>query len=331
MNANVKTKVKKDFISLMDYSQYELEQILRLTHEMKSGAFSDLPLAGKQIGLLFCHPSTRTRISFQVGAHQLGAHAEYYRAEDLQLKNRESIIDTATVFGKFLDGLIVRNYDSLRPHGQARHDLLALSKYSNLPVINALDDKEHPCQVMADIYTLIEKYGADYKKKKMVFTWGYSQYQQSFGIPQSMLIAASILGMNLTFAHPEGFDLDEEYTSFANAAMKLSGGTLEYSHDLKEACDGADVIYVKSYKAIHMSPEEYVRTSNRIRDEWCVSREHFGIANPGAYFMNCMPIVRGEQATEEVVDGKQSLIYQEAENRLHVQKAIMATTMGENR
>jgi ornithine carbamoyltransferase len=230
------------------------------------------------------------------------------------------------VLGMFLDGLVVRNYCG-QPYGQARADLLTLAEYSNLPLINALDDKEHPCQVLADILTLIEKYGEDYRRKKIVFTWGYSQYQQSFGIPQSMMVAAAILGMNITYAYPEGFDLDEEYMDFARNANRLSGGTLEYSHDLKEACDGADVIYVKSYRGIRMTPEQYTSISNKVRDQWCVSRQHFDIANPGAYFMNCMPIVRGEQATAEVVDGKNSLIYQEAENRLHIQKAIMATLM----
>jgi ornithine carbamoyltransferase len=199
-----------------------------------------------------------------------------------------------------------------------------MAQHADIPIINALDDKGHPCQVMGDILTLKEKFGEDYKNKKIVFTWGYAVRQKSPGVPQSMLIASSILGMNVTFAYPKGFELDQEYVDFAKESAKQSGATIEFCNDLMEASENADVIYVKSWKSLNMPGEEDRKVRNEIRKDWCVSNLHFERANPGAYFMNCLPIIRGEQATAEVIDGKNSIIYDEAENRLHIQKAIMA-------
>ena len=157
----------KNFISLMDFNRTDLEGLLVLAAEMKAGRNNEEHLKNKYIGMLFTVPSTRTRISFQVAAHQLGAQAEFYNSSDLQMINQESLVDTASVMGRFLDALIVRMYD-MDLYGQGREALMTIAKYAQIPVINALDDKDHPCQVMADLLTLKEKYGADYKKKKIV-------------------------------------------------------------------------------------------------------------------------------------------------------------------
>lgn len=314
----------RDFINLMDFSKSELEQLIDLAQAMKSGDDRQQYLKDKYLGLLFAVASTRTRISFQVGAKQLGAHAEYYNAADLQLSNNESLMDTAAVMGRFLDAIIVRMYD-MNFYGQGRDAITTLAKHADVPVINALDDKGHPCQVMADLLTLREKFGADYKNRKIVMSWGYSKRQKSLGVLHSMMSAAAILGMNVTFAHPKGFELDEEYVAFAEREIKCSGGTLEFSHDLNEATEGADVIYVKNWKSLKMSKDEEQSFKERIRGDWCVNGEHFKRANPGAYYMDCMPFVRGEQVTAEVADGPASIIYDQAENRLHMQKAIMAS------
>ncbi len=316
-----------DFISLMDFSSEELEDILALAEDIKSGKknISDR-LVGKYLGLLFSVASTRTRISFQVGVNQMGGHAEHLNANDLQLVNHESLSDTAAVMGRYLDGLIIRMYD-MTQYGKGREALRLIAEHAGVPVINALDDKDHPCQVMGDILTMKEKLGDDYKKKRLVFTWGYSWRQKSPGVPHSMLIASSLLGMNVVFAYPKGFDLDEEYVAFAKNAVQKSGGTLEFSNDLQEASEGADVIYVKSWKAQYLSGEEDTRIRQQVRNDWCVSGRHFEVANPGALFMNCLPIIRGEQATADVIDGEHSVLYDEAENRLHIQKAIMAAVL----
>ena len=317
----------RDFISLMDFSGAELEGILTLAEDIKNGKknISD-HLVGKYLGLLFSVASTRTRISFQVGVSQMGGHAEHLNSNDLQLVNHESLIDTAAVMDRYLDGLIIRMYD-MTQYGKGREALRLIAEHADIPVINALDDKDHPCQVMGDILTMKEKFGDDYKKKKLVFTWGYSWRQKSPGVPHSMMIASSLLGMNVVFAHPKGFDLDPEYVDFARNAVKQSGGTLEFSNDLMEASEGADVIYVKSWKALNLPAEEDSRIRLEVRDNWCVSDEHFKVANPGALFMNCLPIIREEQATASVIDGDHSVLYDEAENRLHIQKAIMSAVM----
>ncbi|MGD2085258.1 MAG: ornithine carbamoyltransferase [Candidatus Aminicenantes bacterium] len=316
----------RDFIGLIDFNKDELEGILSFAEDIKCGRNGKKYLAGKSVGLLFSVASTRTRISFQVGTRQLGGSADFYNADELQLVYHESLIDTAAVISRYLDLLVVRMYD-MKSYDQGRESLNTIAKHADIPIINALDDKDHPCQVMGDILTLKEKFGEDYKNKKVVFTWGYAKRQKSPGVPQSMLIAASLLGMNLTLVHLKGFDLDDEYVDFARKAVKKSGGKLEFSRDLMEASQGADVIYVKSWKSLKMSCEKDIEVRNKIRSNWCVSEEHFNRANPGAYFMNCLPIIRGEQATADVIDGEHSIIYDEAENRLHVQKAIMATSI----
>lgn len=318
---------KRDFIQLMDYSKEELEVLLEFTGKIKSGKDMRQYLADKTVGLMFGVASTRTRISFQVGARKLGGHVDFYNTNDLQLVYHESLIDTVKVMSRYIDALVVRMYD-MNQYGNGRQSLKVLAQHGNIPVINALDDKDHPCQVMGDIFTMKEKFGKDYKKKKVVFTWGYSWRQKSLGVPHSMMTAASILGMNIVFAYPHGFDLDREYVDFAKESIKQSGGTLEFSNNLDEACEGADVIYVKSWKALSISSDEDKRIREQCRRDWCVSDKHFKRANPDALFMNCLPIIRGEQATADVIDGRHSVIYDEAENRLHIQKAIMAGLIG---
>ncbi|HSG41482.1 MAG TPA: ornithine carbamoyltransferase, partial [Thermoanaerobaculia bacterium] len=227
---------------------------------------------------------------------------------------------------RYLDAIIVRLYD-MNAYGQGRQSLLTLAEHSTKPIVNALDDKEHPCQVMADFLTLREQYGADYKRKKVVFTWAYAKRQKSPGVTHSFLTAAALLGARLTLAFPPGFEPDEEYASFAREAAARSGARIEISHDLNEAAEGADVIYAKSWKSLSLSSEQDRELREKVRQDWCVSQSHFDRANPGAVFMDCMPLIRGDEATPEVVDGPQSIRYSEAENRLHVQKAILASIL----
>jgi ornithine carbamoyltransferase len=316
----------RDFINLMDFGSAELEGFIELAISIKAGADNESYLKDRFIGLLFSVASTRTRISFQVAARQLGGHAEHLNAADLQISNQESLMDTAAVMSRFLDAIVIRMYD-MDFYGRGRESLNTIARYSDAPVINALDDKDHPCQVMADLLTLREKWGADYKNKKIVMAWGYSKRLKSLGVPHSMMTAGAILGMNVRFAYPKGYELDEEYVAFARRAVKKSGGSLEFSNDLNEASEGADAIYVKNWKSLKMAREEDERFRYEIRREWCVNGGHFKRANPGALYMDCMPFIRGEQVTAEVADGEQSIIYDQAENRLHMQKAIMASVI----
>ena len=314
----------RDFINLMDFNKTDLEELLDLAINIKNGKDKTKYLKDKYIGMLFAVASTRTRISFQVGVAQLGGHAEHYSAAELQLSNHESLGDTAAVMSRFLDAIIVRMYD-MNFYGQGREALNTIAAHADVPVISALDDKDHPCQVMADLLTLKERYGEEYKKKTIVMAWGYSKRKKSLGVLHSMMTAGALLGMKLRFAHPKGYELDEEYLSFAKNSAKKSGATIEFANDLLEASEGADVIYVKNWKSLKMSNDEEDAFKNEIKNDWCVTTEHFKHANPGAYYMDCMPFTRGEQVTAEVADGEHSIIYDQAENRLHIQKAIMAS------
>jgi ornithine carbamoyltransferase len=316
----------KDFIDLREFTRDELEGLVNLAASMKSGDDREKYLRDKYLGMLFAVASTRTRISFQVGVTQLGGHAEHYNAADLQLSNNEDLGDTAAVMSRFLDGIIVRMYD-MTNYGQGRERIRLLADKADVPVVNALDDKDHPCQVMADLLTLREKFGEGFRRRKVVMAWGYSKRQKSLGVLHSMMTAGALLGMNLRFAHPPGFELDDEYVSFAREAVRASGGTLEFSNDLMEAAEGADAIYVKNWKSLKMSKDEEQSFKEGIRQDWCVTSEHYERANPGAIYMDCMPFIRGEQVTAEVADGPQSIIYDQAENRLHMQKAILASLL----
>ncbi|HEU4962327.1 MAG TPA: ornithine carbamoyltransferase [Bacilli bacterium] len=316
----------KDFLALKDFTKEELEMLLDFALEMKSGRDNEEYLAKKSLGMLFNVPSTRTRISFQSAARQLGGHAEYYNRDQLQLANKESWKDTASVMSRFLDALVVRWYD-MKDYGMGRETLQTLAEYADIPVINALDDKDHPCQVLADLLTMKEKFGDTYKKKKVVFTWGYAERRKSLGVTHSMLSAASLLGMDLTIAHPKGYELEEQYIDFAAQTAKASGANIEYVHDLDEALEGADVVYAKTWASLHMPLEEENRFKLENRDKWCVTTERMQRANDEAVFMNCLPILRGDEATADVIDGPQSIIYDEAENRLHIQKAVLASLL----
>ncbi|MDN5301866.1 MAG: ornithine carbamoyltransferase [Thermoanaerobacteraceae bacterium] len=323
----MKTKMKgKHFISLMDFSKEELETILETGFDFKKmlarGQRHEF-LKGKSLGMLFAQPSTRTRVSFETGMTQLGGHAQYYTQETMQLKNKETWEDTGRILSRYLDGILVRMYD-LERYGMARDIVNTIAKNATIPVINGLDDKEHPCQVMGDIMTIIEKFGENWKKRKIVMAWAYAERVKSPGVPQAMLIAASLLGMNLTLAYPKKYELDEEYMAFAENAYKKSGGTLTITNDIYEASKGADVIYAKSWGSCTMPKEEDKKYREAFKEDWCISNKHFDLANPNAYYMHPLPAARGEEVTDEVIDGPHSIVYDQAENRLHIQKAILS-------
>jgi ornithine carbamoyltransferase len=326
MGGTVMTSAKRDFLTLMNLRREQIEALIERALEVKMGRVTPSCLGGKMIGLLFGVASTRTRVSFQVAVHQLGGHAEYLNADDLQLIHHESLGDTAAVLSQYLDGLVVRMYD-MKYYGQGRERLQSLAAASTIPVINALDDQDHPCQVMADLMTMRERYGAAYGQRTVALSWVFSERQKSPGVAHSLLTAGGLLGMHLRVAYPKDFDLDDGHVGFARRAMAASGGTLELCDSIEEAVDGADVLYVKDWKALSLSVDDDRRRRNELRSAWRVTPEHLARANPGAIFMNCMPIIRGEQAAAEVIDGPQSLILQQAANRLPMHKAILDFVM----
>jgi len=326
----MKTKMKgKHFVSLLDYSREEIETILETGFDLKRKLARGEPhplLGGKTLGMLFCNPSTRTRISFETGMTQLGGHAQYYAPEQLAMKHDETWEDTARVISRYVDGIMLRVY-ALPHYGMAREIMMKVANNSSVPVINGVDDKEHPCQVMADIMTIMEKLGPDFRCKKVVLVWVCSKRGRSPGIPHDLAIVAGSLGMNLTIAYPdERYHLDEEFMLPARERAKKYGGTIEIVHDFNKAIKDADILYAKGWGGIEMGVEEDLAYREKYRD-WCLAKKHFDAANTNAMFMHALPVERNREAMDEVVDGPMSIVYDQAENRLHAQKGVMVLTM----
>ncbi len=337
---NTKTLRGKDFVDLRDYTAEDIETIMHVAFDLKArlaaGERSSL-LANRTLGMLFCAASTRTRVGFETAMDQLGGHAQFYAPEHLQLGGaKESWIDTTEVLARFVDGIMIRlsnivgqGYDFLK-YGESHAILQTMAKHSCVPIYNANDDTEHPTQVMADLMTFREKLGhEDYKKKKIALVWVCSKKGITPGIPHDMALVAGKLGMNLTIAHPEGFDLDPAYLNEGIRAAKLSGGTINIVHSIEEATKDASIVYAKGWGGPclpQMTAEEDQERRKSLK-HWILGEEHFKNTTKGAIFMNAMPLTRDVDVTSEVVDGPRSVIYDQAENRLHAQKAILAVTM----
>ena len=314
---------KRDFIALKDISSDDLHYLINLSMQYKkNGLDSENLLNKKIIGLLFSVASTRTRMSFQKAIYEMGGQGDYYNFTDLQLKNGESLEDTAKVASQYLDALVIRNYD-MKHYGEGRKATHLFAAQSQIPIINALDDKDHPTQVLADLLTLKDKWGGDFTKKRILFSWGYSNRQKSLGVPHSFLCAAAMLGMKFRVAFPVGYELDHEYTSFANNLARLSGAEIEYSNNLMEASTEVDCIYVKNWKSLSMSFEEEEAYKKNLKG-WQITEECFNQAQEGALYMDCLPSIAGEEAAETVRKGNNSIIFEQAHNRIYANKAILS-------
>jgi ornithine carbamoyltransferase len=310
----------------MDYSKEEIETILAVAFSFKMQNAIGQPhevLKGKSLGMLFAQPSTRTRISFETGMTELGGHAQYYTEENMQRKNKETWEDTGLVVSRYLHGLMVRLYD-LEKYGMARDIMNQIARSASIPVINGLDDKEHPCQCMGDIMTIQEKLGENWKRGKIVMSWAYADRVKSPGVPQAMLIACSLLGADLTLAYPEGYELDEEYMAFAEKNYADNGAKLSITNDIYEAAADADVIYAKSWGSCSMPKERDREYRAQFREDWRISDKHFDLAKKKSCYMHPLPASRGEEVTDALIDGPHSIVYDQAENRLHAQKAVLA-------
>lgn len=322
----------KNFLSIMDLSKAELEwlidEALYLKHQLDRGERHDELLKNKSFGMIFANPSTRTRVSFETGLTQLGGHAQFYNSTEMQLAHKESWADTAKVLSRYLNGLLIRIYD-LPELGMGREVVRTVAENASIPVINALDDFEHPCQCIADLVTMKEKFGEDFKKKKVVMSWAYSERFKPAGVPQAILAAAGLLGMNLTLAYPEGYDLHQEYMDYFNKVAPSSGAKLEITHDLNEASKDAIVIYAKSWGSYSIPREEDLKYREQFKDTWCVNDHHFELADPNAIYIHPLPANRNQEVTDSVMDGPHSAVYDQAENRLHAHKAICVGLMSD--
>ncbi|WP_026761860.1 ornithine carbamoyltransferase [Selenomonas artemidis] len=303
-----------DLISIHDLSVGDVEEILALAADLKARQKAGIPhplLAGKTLGMIFEKSSTRTRVSFEVGMYQLGGRALFLSSRDLQLGRGEPIADTARVLSRYLDGIMIRTY------GHERIEELA--RWADVPVINALSDLLHPCQALTDLLTIREHKGR-LAGLKMAYVGDGNN------MTHSLMYAAAKVGMHFAAATPAGYEPNENVVQNARADAAETGASVTLTHDPKEAVRDADVVVTDTWASMGQEAEHDARTA--VFRPYQVNRALLAAADRRAVVMHCLPAYRGEEITADVFESFADVIFDEAENRLHVQKAIMALVMG---
>jgi ornithine carbamoyltransferase len=304
---------QRHLISLKDYSREDIEEIFDLAARMKAspGEYAQA-LRGRCLGMIFQKPSTRTRVSFEVGMYQLGGQALYLGASDIQLNRGESIADTARVLSRYLDAIMARVF--------AHQDILDLAKHGSVPVINGLSDLLHPCQALADYFTLRERRGRLDGLKVAYVGDGNN-------VCHELMMGAVKLGMSFACASPKGYEPNQLIVKAASRdAQKARTAVPVVTADPMAAVAGADVVYTDVWTSMGQEEESAARLTAFQGYE--VTASMMSVAQPGAVFMHCLPAHRGEEVSAEVIDGPQSVVFDEAENRLHTQKALLALLLG---
>lgn len=303
----------KDFISLHDVSKEEIEKLIELSiklkDEQKKGIAHPI-LKGKTLGMIFSKSSTRTRVSFEVGMTQLGGYPLFLSANDIQLGRGETIYDTAKVLERYLDGIMIRTF--------SHDDVLELAEHADIPVINALTDLLHPCQVLADLLTV-------YEHKKTLEGLKFTYIGDGNNMANSIMYGCGKMGIDCAIASPEGYMPDAQVIENAKEDFKKSGAKLLITEDAVEAIKNADIVYTDTWVSMGQEAEKAERI--KVFMPYQIDEELFKKAKEDALFMHCLPAYRGYEVTSEVIDGKNSVIFDEAENRLHAQKAVMAMLM----
>ena len=297
---------KRDFLSIPDFDADELTEVIRLAARMKRGKYDKRPLEGRTLGMIFAKSSTRTRVSFEVGATQLGGHALFLSSRDIQLGRGEPIKDTARVLSRYLDMIMIRTFDHA--------DVEELARYASVPVINGLTDFSHPCQILADLLTVKESLGG---WKGRTVAW----IGDGNNMAHSWIEAAAVLGFALRLACPAGYEPDRALLEKYRAT-----GDITLTHDPAEAARGADVINTDVWASMGQEAEQAER--EKAFRGYIVDDGLMSLAAKDAIFLHCLPAHRGEEVAESVIEGPRSRVWDEAENRLHVQKALMAMLAG---
>lgn len=302
----------RNYISVADFSPTELWRVLELSRDMKLRSYAGervIPvLQGKTLMLVFQKPSTRTRVSFEVAMKQLGGFTVTANWTELQLGRGETIADTARTLSRYVDGIAARVY--------SHRDLVELAEYATVPVINALSDLEHPVQALADFFTIWEKKGR-IAGVKVAFVGDGAD-----NVAHSLILMASSLGASISIATPRGYDPFPKIMEIAEERARATGATIEVVRGVEEAVRGADVVYTDVW--ISMGQEAEAERRLRELSPYKVTRDVMSMAKPDAIFMHCLPAKRGYEVTDEVIDGPWSVVWDQAENRLHTQKALLA-------
>jgi ornithine carbamoyltransferase (EC 2.1.3.3) len=303
--------MKKDFISIADWSSSELNDLLDLSFKLKSyPANYNRALEGKSIAMIFEKQSLRTHVTFDIGIYQLGGHSVYLTQADINLGKRESLYDVSKNLERWTDGVIIRTF--------AHQNCVDMAVYMKVPVINALTDTEHPCQALADFMTIKERFG-DFKNRKFVFVGDGNN------VCHSLMLMAAKLGMDFVATTPEGYEPDSKIIGEAERAAKLSGASVDIVNDPRKAVENADVVYTDVWTSMGQEREREARLV--AFHDFQVNASLMRLAKSSAIFMHCLPAHRGEEVTDDVIDSGQSVVWDESENRLHTEKAILYTLL----
>ena len=326
---------KKHLITTQDWEKEGLDEVLAVAKDMKKHRY-EKPyteiLKDKTFLMFFYNPSVRTRQSFEAAATELGGHAQFLEPKSMRLKEKgkagETVEDAAKVMSRYAVGLGIRILeDAIEEYGKGEELLREYAKYSSIPIVSMAHDKYHPCQGLADLMGLQEHMG-EVKGKKITMMWGYSSLVRSWSSVQEDILLLPRYGMDFTLAYPEGFDLDPEVIAQAKKNAEATGAKFEIAHDRFEAVKGAQVVYARQWmspKRYSIGKEEDKKLALKYQD-WRYTKELDSLTD-NAYYIHPMPIDRGNEVDDEVASGSRSIVYDIAENRLHVQKAIMALTM----
>jgi ornithine carbamoyltransferase len=302
----------KSLVSIADLSTDEIWEIWHLAADLKRKVRTGEPhhlLKGKQLAMIFQKPSLRTQVSFETGMHQLGGHAMFLGPDHIQLGKRESVPDVARVLGRMVDGIMARVY--------GHSDVEQLAEYAGVPVINGLSDSEHPCQALADLFTIWEK-------TRRVEGVNLTYVGDGNNVAASLLLAAAKVGMNITLISPDGYEVHSDYVSRARTDAAISGSRLRFSSDPDDVA-GSDAIYTDVWASMGQEAETEKRA--RIFAPYQVNAQMLQQAGGTPLVMHCLPAHRGHEITDEAIDGPGSVVFEVAENRLHVQKALLALVM----
>jgi len=342
----------RDWINTQEWTKPELETVLKLAEDLKLRHASGEPhelLHGKTNYLIFYNPSLRTRNSFETGLTQLGGHSNYLlpafmyspgKEEDesgvLVKESVEEIKDTARVLSRYGDAISIRIFQDATAwvHGRGNVVMREFAKWAEVPVINMEDDLYHPCQGITDLMTLKEHLG-DLKGKKVAVTWAYSDKDRTIGVMHSAALLFTLFGMNVTVAHPKGYEFDDEVTEWCQQNAQESAGSYTVVNDFDEAIRDADVVMPKSWINNNFLPPKNrgidlkgARAFASQYKDWKFTKEKLALCDSRALYMHCGPVDRANEVEDEIVDGPRSVVFDQAENRLHTQKAIMTLVMG---
>jgi len=329
------------FLSTATLSKEDLEQLIDAARLFKSGDDQSKPLAGRSIALIFFNPSLRTRASMQIGVYELGGNAvvlepggtswtlEHRDGAVMDADKTEHVAEFVRVLGRYCVAIGVRTFATLKNWEEERTDpiLKAFAKYSDVPIINLESAMHHPCQSMADMMTIQEKLGEG--RKKVLLTWAWHPKPLPMAVPNSFALAAAQMGHELIIANPEGYELDDELMGTIRQQAAEAGGSVSITSEVEKAFDGVEVVYAKSWgsKAFYGAPERDIAERAQYRGKWMVDEQKMARTN-SALFMHCLPVRRNVIVTDGVIDSPASVVIDEAENRLHVQKAIIKRLLG---